>query len=187
VDLYAMFPGYPNANGKVVGKLRTSDAAKKNVADGRPSLLEAMEAAQINTPERVAAFLTTLCFESWCEYNALQPAGDPPRLYTGRGFIQLTGLGNYEAAGQDLGVDLVNDPEDARSLQWSAKIATWYWTKARPRCNEFADNLQMGKVNAAIGYPRLPDGSNDNDRCMVFGQALKYLTGSVPAGINCTR
>ena len=84
-----MFPGYPNASNKIVGKLRTSPEAKGNVAAGFPSLLEAMAAARINTPERIAAFLTTLCFESWCEYNAVQL--NDTRLYKGRGYIQLTG------------------------------------------------------------------------------------------------
>lgn len=179
-----MFPGYPNASNKIVGKLRTSPEAKANVAAGLPSLLEAMDSAQINTPERVAAFLTTLCFESWCEYNALQ-ISDPPRIYTGRGFIQLTGESNYSAAGFVLGLNLVDYPQRALSLEWSAKIATWYWTVARPNCNAYADSLRMGKVNGAIGYPI--SGSNDTDRCMVFGYALRYLTGEVPAGITCTR
>jgi len=178
-----MFPGYPNASGKIVGKLRTSDVAKANVVTGWPALLEAMDAARINTPERVAAFLTTLCFESWCEYNAIQL--NDTREYRGRGHIQLTGAFNYETAGRYLGVDLLNDPEEAAALAWSAKIATWYWTVARPSCNSYADALRMGKVNGAIGYPI--SGSNDTDRCMVFGYALRYLTGSVPAGITCTR
>ena len=179
-----MFPGYRNASGKIVGKLRTSPDAKVNVAAGFPSLLEAMAAAQINTPERVAAFLTTLCFESWCEYNAVDGTYGT-RTYAGRGFIQLTGEPNYTAAGRALGINLLGSPDLARSLEWSAKVATWYWTKARPKCNEYADNLQMGKINGAIGYPL--SGSNDTDRCMVFGGVLRRLTGSVPAGITCTR
>ena len=178
-----MFPGYPNASNKIVGKLRTSPEAKGNVAAGFPSLLEAMAAARINTPERIAAFLTTLCFESWCEYNAVQL--NDTRLYKGRGYIQLTGSFNYEAAGDYLGVDLLDNPNAAASLEWSAKIATWYWTVARPNCNAYADSLRMGKINAAIGYPI--SGSNDTDRCMVFGCALRYLTGSAPGGITCTR
>lgn len=186
-----MFPGYPNASGKIIGKLRTSDAAKKNVADGWASLLDAMEVAQINNPRRVAAFLTTLCFESWIEYNAVDGTYGT-RVYAGRGFIQLTGkvlpdgdVMNYGPCGRYLGIDLIGNPDLAKSLEWSARIATWYWTVARPRCNEYADDLRMGKVNGAIGYPL--SGSNDADRCMVFGKVLQYLTGSVPAGITCTR
>lgn len=154
------------------------------VAEGFPSLLAAMDAAQINTPARVAAFLTTIAYESFCEYNIRQ--FNDARVYGGRGFIQLTGVVNYEAAGEDLGVDLVNDPEDARALAWSAKIATWYWTVARPNCNADADALRMGKINKAIGYP-IGDGSTDQKRCAAFARALQYLIGKPPAGITCTR
>jgi putative chitinase len=71
----------------------------------------------------------------------------------------------------------------ARSLQWSAPIARWYWTVAR-NINPFADALNMGKVNAAIGYPA---GTEDQRRCDSFKNAIRYLTGSVPGGIICTR
>lgn len=186
-----MFPGYPNASGKIVGKLETSDSAKRAVADGWPWLLEAMEAAQINTPRRVAAFLTTLCFESWVRHNAVDGTYGT-RRYAGRGYIQLTGkvlpdgdVMNYGPCGRALGIDLVNDPDLALTLEWSPKIATWYWTKARPNCNAWADELRMGKINGAIGYP-LTD-TNDTDRCMVLGRALEKLTGAMPTGIDCTR
>lgn len=183
-----MFSGYTNPNGKLVGKLRSSDVARAAVALGWPSLLQEMEAAQINTPRRRAAFLTTLCFESWIEYNQVDGTYGT-RPYAGRGFIQLTSsippYWNYDAAGKYLGIDLLGNPDLAMSLQWSAKIATWYWTKARPLCNTYADNLQMGKINAAIGYPL--SGTNDSDRCLVFGKVLEKLTGQTPTGIDCRR
>lgn len=154
------------------------------VAEGLPSLLEQMAVAEINTPRRVAAFLTTLAHESAFEYNVKQHGATA--VFAGRGYMQLTGTSNYSDAGKYLGVDLVATPDLALSLDWSATIARWYWTKARPRCNEYADNLQMGKVCAAIGYP-LSDGSEDLARSASFARALKYLTGSVPDGISTTR
>lgn len=189
-----MFPGYPSTNGsgKIVGKLREDAVHREIVAEGWPILLEAMEAAQINTPNRVAAFLTTLVFESYVEYNILQggsnvPTGrdpaNPSKDYTGRGHIQLTGSINYDAAGTYFSINLIGHPELAQALAYSAKISTWYWT-VRRHCNEMADAGQMGKVNRAIGYPLV--GSNDADRCMVFGKAVKYLTGEVIA-VDCTR
>jgi len=164
-----MFPG------------RVGDTA--TVQAGLPGLLEQMAAAEINTPRRVAAFLTTIAHESAFKYN-VKAKGDT-RVYAGRGFIQLTGLTNYIAAGDWLGVDLIDDPDLALSLDWSAKIARWYWTVAR-HCNVYADALQMGKVNRAIGYP-IGDGTEDKRRCASFAAALQYLTGEVPAGISCTR
>lgn len=183
-----MFPGYANASGKVVGKLRDDATHREIVAAGFPYLLAAMVAAQINTPARQAAFLTTLCFESYCEYDVLQGGSNTPAGvaagFTGRGYIQLTGTSNYSDAGKYLGVDLVTHPELAQSLDWSAKIATWYWTVARPSCNAYADAYRMGKVNAAIGYQLV--GSNDADRCLVFGKVLTYLTGDTPV-VDCNR
>lgn len=168
-DLRAMFPG------------RVGTAAV--VGQGLPSLNAAMRAAQITTPYRVAAFLATLAHESRFEYNIRQAGSSA--VYSGRGYIQLTGLDNYAAAGAYLGIDLVTSPELAQSVLWSAKIARWYWTVAR-RINPMADALNMGAVCRAIGYP-VGDGSEDQRRCASFRAALTYLTGSVPAGINCTR
>ena len=153
------------------------------VAVGLPGLLEQMAAAQINTPRRVAAFLATLAHESELLYNI--PQRGATAKYKGRGYIQLTGMTNYTDAGAYLGIDLAGTPGLALDLRYSAKIARWYWTVAR-HCNEMADALKMGKVCAAIGYP-LGDGSEDIARCASFARALKYLTGSVPAGISTTR
>ncbi|WP_328992954.1 glycoside hydrolase family 19 [Kribbella sp. NBC_01245] len=151
------------------------------VQQGLPSLNQAMRDANINTPYRKAAFLATLVHESRLEYN-IREIGDT-RLYGGRGYIQLTGDFNYGPAGRYFGIDLLGNPELARSLQWSAPIARWYWTVAR-NINPYADALNMGKVNAAIGYPA---GAEDGRRCDSFKNAIRVLTGSVPGGIICTR
>lgn len=151
------------------------------VETGLPSLNQAMRDAQINTPYRKAAFLATLVHESRLEYN-IREIGDT-RPYGGRGYIQLTGDFNYGPAGQYFGIDLLGNPDLALSLQWSAPIARWYWTVARD-INPYADNLDMGRVNAAIGYPA---GAEDQRRCDSFKAALNYLTGSVPSGVICTR
>ena len=151
------------------------------VQTGLPSLNQAMRDANINTPYRKAAFLATLVHESRLEYN-IREIGDT-RPYGGRGYIQLTGDFNYGPAGQYFGIDLLGNPDLALSLQWSAPIARWYWTVAR-NINPYADALDMGRVNAAIGYPA---GAEDQRRCDSFKNAIRYLTGSVPGGIICTR
>jgi len=151
------------------------------VQTGLPSLNQAMRDANINTPYRKAAFLATLVHESRLEYN-IREIGDT-RPYGGRGYIQLTGDFNYGPAGQYFGIDLLGNPDLAMSLQWSAPIARWYWTVAR-NINPYADALDMGRVNAAIGYPA---GAEDGRRCDSFKNAIRYFTGSVPGGIICTR
>lgn len=151
------------------------------VQTGLPSLNQAMRDANINTPYRKAAFLATLVHESRLEYN-IREIGDT-RRYGGRGYIQLTGDFNYGPAGRYFGIDLLGNPDLALSLQWSAPIARWYWTVAR-NINPYADALDMGRVNAAIGYPA---GAEDQRRCDSFKNAIRYFTGSVPSGVRCTR
>ena len=153
------------------------------VNTGLPSLNTEMSAAGITTPARKAAFLATLRNESGFRYNAVESGSTS--TYRGRGFIQLTGSFNYGAAGQYLGVNLTGNPGAAASLQWSAKIARWYWTVARD-INPMADRLDMGAVNVAIGYA--PSAAEDAERCADFKAALRYFNGGVlPGGIDCTR
>lgn len=141
-----------------------------------------MRKANINNPRRIAAFITTLGVESMFEYNINQIGATS--TYRGRGYIQLTGSANYSSAGRYLGVDLLGFPDKAAELEWSARIACWYWTVARPSTNAYADALRMGMVNKMIGFPA---GPGDGVRCRMFAEALRILEGSVPDGITCTR
>jgi putative chitinase len=52
--------------------------------------------------------------------------------YRGRGYIQLTGKDNYEAAGKALHLDLAHDPDLAAKPENAAKIAVWYWQNRVP-------------------------------------------------------
>lgn len=63
--------------------------------------------------------------------------------YRGRGLIQLTGRANYEAAGKDLGLDLINHPELAETPENAAKTAMWYWKK-----NKLGDSAKAGDLRA---------------------------------------
>lgn len=183
-----MFPG-----------LVTAEREAKIIV-GLPSLNEAMRAADITTPRRIAAFLTTLRFESWIIYNQKQLT--QARVYYGRGYIQLTGratdpdangfVQNYTPAGKYLGIDLVGQPDLALDIAYSARIATWYWTVARPQCNKAADENDMGAICAAIGYPlkvinTLTGETNDQQRCKAYAYALAYLDPSLAGPVACVR
>ncbi len=105
-----------------------------------------MEKWQINTPERVSAFLAQLAHESgeykWMEeiwgpteaqlgyeYAARlgnTQAGDGYR-YRGRAGIGLTGRANYRAAGDAIGVDLEGDPDKAALPEHATDISGWFW------------------------------------------------------------
>ena len=154
---------------------------RKTVETGLPTLNRAMADAGITTAYRQSAYLATLVNESSLHHDA---KGRDKRKFTGRGYIQLTGKANYTSAGDYFGIDLRRRPELARSLDYSAPISRWYWTVARD-INPLADALDMGRVNAAIGYPY--DKSEDAERCRDFKAALKHLNGSVPTGITCAR
>src|SRR5207342_2210749 len=93
-----------------------------------PYLNAAMAEAKINTPARKAAFLAQLAHESGelrymeeiadgSAYEGRRDLGNTHpgdgRRFKGRGPIQLTGRANYERFGELLGVDLVNDPDQA--------------------------------------------------------------------------
>ena len=47
--------------------------------------------------------------------------------YRGRGFCQLTGRDNYQNAGRDLGINLVEYPALASHPKYMVPIAIWYW------------------------------------------------------------
>ncbi len=53
--------------------------------------------------------------------------------YRGRGYMQLTGKDNYQAAGYALNLDLVNNPGLAADPENAARIATWYWQQNVPQ------------------------------------------------------
>lgn len=55
-------------------------------------------------------------------------AGDGEK-FKGRGFTQLTGKSNYAAASKALGIDLVNNPDQAADPETAAKISAWFWKK----------------------------------------------------------
>ncbi|MET4106061.1 glycoside hydrolase family 19 protein [Hymenobacter sp. UYP22] len=46
----------------------------------------------------------------------------PPQLYYGRGYVQLTWLTNYLGAGKRLGIDLAGNPDEALKPDVAAKI-----------------------------------------------------------------
>ena len=53
------------------------------------------------------------------------------RKYKGRGYIQLTGKSNYEIYGKRLGLDLLNNPDLALTVENSARILAQYFKDRR--------------------------------------------------------
>ncbi|QWT22466.1 peptidoglycan-binding protein [Bacillus sp. NP157] len=76
--------------------------------------------------------------------------------FHGRGYVQLTGRDNYEAAGKALGLDLVNHPELASNQENAAKIAVYYWN-SRVQANGHQQNVHDAAVDINGGTNGLPE------------------------------
>ncbi|KAG6664567.1 hypothetical protein CIPAW_02G101900 [Carya illinoinensis] len=85
-----------------------------------------------------AAFLSalTLCYieeingasQDYCDETNTQYPCNPDKKYYGRGPLQLTWNYNYGAAGNSIGIDLLNSPETvATDPVISFKTALWFW------------------------------------------------------------
>ncbi|KAJ9701661.1 hypothetical protein PVL29_006855 [Vitis rotundifolia] len=75
--------------------------------------------------------------ENFCDTSSIQYHCVPGKSYYGRGPIQITWNYNYEAAGESIGFDGLNNPElVANDSVVSFKTALWFW---------------MNNVHAAIG------------------------------------
>jgi len=114
----------------------------ERAAEVAPFVSEAMQIAGIDTVNDKAAFVAQLMHESAAfryneeihdgsNYEGRRDLGNTQpgdgRRFKGRGFIQLTGRANYEAASRDLGIDFVNNPDLAANDANAAKVAAWYW------------------------------------------------------------
>ena len=97
---------------------------------------------EINTDERIAAFIAQIGHESgqlrYSEEIASGKAyegrkdlgntqvGDGVK-FKGRGLIQITGRSNYEKISKDLGEDFISNPELLATPKYAVQSACWYW------------------------------------------------------------
>ncbi|WP_394835914.1 chitinase [Pendulispora rubella] len=102
----------------------------------------------------------TASYPHYCD--ASQPYGCPAgqAAYYGRGPLQLSWNFNYKAAGDALGIDLLNNPylvENDSAVSW--KSALWFW------------NTQSGAGTM------IPHDAMVNDRG--FGETIRSINGSI--------
>lgn len=115
---------------------------------------------EINTPLRIAHFLAQICHET-CGLKYLKEGGTPSYFskyeegklaktlgntqkgdgykYRGRGFIMITGRGNYQAY-QNSGYckgDIMSEPTLLEKPLGATKSGLWWWWKHG--CNKLAD------------------------------------------------
>ncbi len=156
-----------------------------------PPLTAGMDEFEITTDLRMAAYLAQLAHESgelrYMEEIASGAAyegrrdlgntepGDGVR-FKGRGPLQLTGRANYEAYGDALGVDLVNNPPRAADPDVAFRVAGRYWQVNQ--CNGFADLEDFESITR-----RINGGLNGlADRERYYAVAKRVLAASPPAG-----
>ncbi len=101
--------------------------------------------------------------------NGPASSGDGWR-YRGRGLIMITLRGNYVAAGDDLGLDLVSNPDQLTVDAIAARAAAWFWSSHN--CNARADAGDFDAITRAIN-PAMA-GQADRDAryrvaCTAFG------------------
>lgn len=101
------------------GPSAVSDNVRSALREGPEALNAAWKEAMDSKPEKLAELMYG------GRMGNTEP-GDGYR-YHGRGYIQLTGKNQYRAAGESLGLDLVNKPERAAEPENASKIAVWYW------------------------------------------------------------
>lgn len=154
-----------------------------------PALTMAMEAGQISTRLRQAAFLAQIGHESgsllyrkelggpqyFAKYDGRKDLGNTNpgdgARFAGRGLIQVTGRANYGKASQALFGDdrLLKNPELLEQPEWAAKSAVWYWSTRN--LNALADQDRFTDITKAIN-----GGTNGlEDRKARYRLALSVL------------
>ncbi|MFI6425415.1 glycoside hydrolase family 19 protein [Promicromonospora sp. NPDC050880] len=114
VDALSAYPGFANSGSETVQK-REAAAFLANVSHETGGLVHIVEQNTANYPH-------------YCDTT--QPYGCPAGhdKYYGRGPVQLSWNFNYKAAGDALGIDLLNNPnlvQTNSAIAW--KTGLWYW------------------------------------------------------------
>ncbi|MFB9463981.1 chitinase [Streptomyces cinereospinus] len=140
------YPGFANTGSDTVQKQEAA-AFLANVAHETGGLVHVVEQNQANYPH-------------YCDGS--QPYGCPAgqAAYYGRGPIQLSWNFNYKAAGDALGLNLLDNPwlvQNDASVAW--KTGLWYW------------NTQSGP-GTMTGHNAMVDGAG-------FGQAIRSINGAL--------
>jgi putative chitinase len=100
--------------------------------------------------------------------------GDGAR-YCGRGLVQLTGKANYAAAGQKLGVDLVNHPELALVPEVAAEIMIHGMAEGWFTHRELPDDLPKSGDATRSQFVASRDIINGKDRAdLIAGYAVDF-------------
>ncbi|MFE1168718.1 glycoside hydrolase family 19 protein [Nocardiopsis sp. NPDC058789] len=145
-DALSSYPGFTNT-GSVEVQRREAAAFLANVSHETGGLVYIKEINEDNYPH-------------YCDPS--QPFGCPAGqdAYYGKGPIQLSWNYNYKAAGDALGIDLLNNPylvEQDAAIAW--RTGLWFW------------NTQSG-AGTMSGHTAIVDGHG-------FGESIRSINGSI--------
>lgn len=146
---------------------------EKTAAKWLAPLNDAMREYQINTPNRVAAFIAQVCVESgnfkWLKeiwgptdaqkrYEGRKDLGNTHpgdgSLFRGRGLLQVTGRNNYGITTKKLqerfpdAPDFVAKPQALEEPKWAALSAARFFSENG--CSHFADVGEITRVSKII-------------------------------------
>ncbi|WP_329214052.1 chitinase [Streptomyces sp. NBC_01485] len=146
VSALSAYPGFANTGSDTV-KRQEAAAFLANVSHETGGLVHIVEQDTSHYP-------------NYCDRN--QPYGCPAgqAAYYGRGPIQLSWNFNYKAAGDALGIDLLNNPylvQNNAAVAW--KTGLWYW------------NTQTGP-GTYTGHNAIVSGAG-------FGQSIRSINGAL--------
>jgi predicted chitinase len=118
----------------------------------------------------------------------------PGKSYYGRGPIQLSWNGNYCAAGQALGLNLLNNPdlvEQNATVAW--QTALWFWMTQsgsgfRPAHQNMVENYGFGETIRTINGSIECNGGNPaqvQSRINLYNQFIQILGGTACNNLGC--
>lgn len=146
VEALSAYPAFANT-GDETGKKQEAAAFLANVSHETGGLVHIVEQNEANYPHYCDTSQSYGC-----------PAGNAS--YYGRGPIQLSWNFNYKAAGDALGIDLLNNPflvEQDAAVAW--KTGIWYWmTQSGPGSMPAHDAITGGRG---------------------FGETIRAINGSI--------
>jgi putative chitinase len=100
--------------------------------------------------------------------NGDEESGDGYR-FRGRGAIQLTGRDNYTHCGNDLGVDLIENPDYLTTPEGAIMSAAWFWNSRD--LNKWADEQDVVTVTKKINGGTI----GLDERKALFEEALEIF------------
>ena len=116
------------------------------------------------------------CGDEYCDRNNTRYPCRPGRSYHGRGPMQLSWNYNYGAAGQALGLNLLDNPDLVKSDGAVAfSTALWFWMTPqppKPSCHAVMSG----------GWTPSPDDRNKG-RTPGFGMTINIINGGLECGI----